>query len=388
MKNKFIISTTIVLLLIIEAVVILTKQILLEEAADKAVDFSISAPEKLPAVLTKLKTKNLTLTWEGGEKTYTNISELTTKYYSYYRQKDSLRIDFEKLKNVLESLAPVVNQEPVDAKLEFAEKEQKVKEFSLSQNGKKLNIARSMSQIARSLAEEHLVVPLAVDEIPPEITLNSLEKLGIKTLLAKGESDFKGSSSNRIHNIQVGSAKFHGLLLKPGSDFSFNSVLGEVSDKTGYRYELVVKNKKLTPEYGGGICQVSTTLFRAAVLAGLPILERREHSLPVKYYNPQGFDATIYPGVTDLRFTNDTPANILIQTKISGTKLTFEIYGSSDGRKTEVTGPQITEQNPDGSLKTILTRKTVTVDGKIKEEYFKSNYKSPALFPLEKNPLE
>lgn len=388
MRNKFIISTTIVLFLIVETAVVLTKQILLKEAANKAADFSISAPEKLPASLTKLKTKNLTLTWENGEKTYTNVSELVTEYYNYYRQKNSLRIDFEKLKDMLETLAPAINQEPVNAKLEFAEKEQKVKEFSLPQKGKKLNISKSMSQIARSLAEERLTVSLAVDEIPPKITLNSLEKLGIRTLLARGESDFKGSPPNRIHNIRVGSVRFQGLILKPGENFSFNSILGEVSDKTGYQYELVVKDKKLTLEYGGGICQVSTTLFRAAILAGLPILERRGHSLPVKYYNPQGFDATIYPGVTDLRFTNDTPENILVQTKITGTKLIFEIYGTADGRKTEIIGPEITEQNPDGSLKTILTRKITTVDGKVKEEYFKSNYQSPTLFPLEKNPLE
>ncbi len=388
MRNKFIIPIVIVLFLIIETVVFFTGQILLDKTANESASFATHPPEKLSATLTKLKTKNLTLTWEGGKKTYTDVSEIIAKYYNNYQQKDSLRVDFEKLRDILESLAPAINQEPINARLKFAEEEHKVKEFSLPQKGKKLNTDKSMAQIARSLAEGRLLVPLAIDEIPPKITLDSIEKLGIKTLLARGESDFKGSSLSRIHNIQVGSAKFHGSLLGSGENFSFNSILGEVSDKTGYQYELVIKNKKLIPEYGGGICQVSTTLFRAAMISGFPILERRPHSLPVKYYNPQGFDATIYPGVTDLRFVNDTPQNILIQTKINGTKLIFEIYGSSDGRKTEITGPQIIEQNPDGSLKTTLTRRITTADGKIKEEYFKSNYKSPALFPLEKNPLE
>ncbi|MBI2065438.1 MAG: VanW family protein, partial [Candidatus Yanofskybacteria bacterium] len=152
--------------------------------------------------------------------------------------------------------------------------------------------------------------------------------------------------------------------------------------------ELVVKNGKLIPEFGGGICQVSTTLFRAATAAGLPILERRGHSLPVRYYNPQGFDATIYPGVIDLKFKNDTSNNILIQNKIEETRLSFEIYGSENDRKIEIDGPNILEQKPDGSMKTILTRKIVLPDGSIKEDIFRSTYKSPALFPLEKNPLE
>ena len=127
-------------------------------------------------------------------------------------------------------------------------------------------------------------------------------------------------------------------------------------------------------------------MFRAAINAGLPILERRPHSFPVKYYNPQGFDATIYPGVVDLRFRNDTLAHLLVQTKISGTKLIFEIYGSDDGRVVTLDGPYQYDQKANGAMKAYFTRKITLTDGTEKEERFDSNYKPP--MPLVKNPLE
>ena len=110
--------------------------------------------------------------------------------------------------------------------------------------------------------------------------------------------------------------------------------------------------------------------------------------MPVRYYNPQGFDATIYPGVTDLRFKNDTAKHLLIQSHIEDTKLIFEIFGSSDGRQVELADPKILEQNSNGSMKIVLTRKITAAGGTVKEENFWSNYKSPASFPLERNPLE
>ena len=150
----------------------------------------------------------------------------------------------------------------------------------------------------------------------------------------------------------------------------------------------MIKNHKIVYDLGGGICQVSTTLFRAAILAGFSILERHPHAFPVQYYNPQGFDATIYPGFADLKFVNNTPGYIIIQTKIEGTKLMFEIYGSSDGRKVEMTGPVQYDQQSNGAMKAYFTRKITYADNTVKEEKFDSNYRSPLLYPLEKNPLE
>ena len=152
--------------------------------------------------------------------------------------------------------------------------------------------------------------------------------------------------------------------------------------------ELVIKHNKTVPEYGGGICQVSTTAFRAAVNSGLKIIERYPHAFPVKYYNPQGFDSTIYPPHPDLRFLNDTPKNILIQVKIEGTTLIFEFFGTADSREVKIKGPTILSASEDGSMKTILYQE-IWRDGKMeRQDKFFSNYKSPALYPVEKNPLE
>src|SRR4029077_14600178 len=116
-------------------------------------------------------------------------------------------------------------------------------------------------------------------------------------------------------------------------------------------------------EFGGGLCQVSTTTFRAAMQAGLPITARRNHAYAVKYYSPQGTDATIYPGSADLKFINDTPGAILIwpYEKDKNT-LVYDFYGTKDSRQVTLQTPVVYDRKPDGSMKATWTR-LVTVDG-------------------------
>lgn len=290
------------------------------------------------------------------------------------------------IKEYLTELAPQINRSPIDAYLTF--KDNKVSAFSLEQEGQELDFSKSILEITKGVLEGKKDIELKVIKIKPKITVSQIENLGLTSLLARGTSNFAGSPKNRTHNIKIGAAKFNGILVEPGEEFSFNQNLGEISAAAGYLPELVIKKNKTVPEYGGGLCQVSTTLFRAAVNSGLKITERYPHAFPVKYYNPQGFDATIYPPHPDLRFLNDTPSNILIQTKIQGTELTFEIYGTDDSREVKIKGPYVLESNPDGSMKTILTQE-IWRDGKIERSHvFKSNYKSPDLYPIERNPLE
>lgn len=293
----------------------------------------------------------------------------------------------EEIKNYLVSLAPSINRQPINAVLAY--EAGKVKEFALSKDGIVLKIDESVLKIKEALVGGEKKISLEIERIKPQITTDSIENLGITSLLAKGESDFAGSPKSRVHNIKIGAAKFNGVLLKPGEEFSFNAILGEVDEKGGYLPELVIKQNKTTPEYGGGICQVSTTAFRGAMFAGLEILERAPHSFPVRYYNPQGFDATVYPPSPDFKFKNDTPAHLLLQTKVKGTKITFEFYGTSDGRTVKLDGPKILEQKEDGSMKTVLHREIYDKDGNlVRKSTFRSNYKSPDLYPIERNPLE
>ncbi len=362
--------------------------------SDSKSNYLASHPANSPPIigtfsrfLSAAENKNFVITWENKQKSI-YLANIATSYHRQYTDSEELRINFEKLSAILKELAPEVKKEPVNAKLAYSPTANRLQEFVPAQNGSRLNMEASIKKIAQSIVQGRLNSSLVLDEVLPTITLNSLSGMGINALLARGESDFTGSSGNRIHNIKIGAEKFSGLILKPGEEFSFNNALGKVGAEEGYLAELVIKSGKLLPEYGGGICQVSTTLFRAAINSGLPILERKPHSFPVRYYNPQGFDATIYPGTTDLRFKNDTDGHVLIQNHLEASRLIFEIFGSSDGRKVELVGPQILEQNEDGSLKTVLTRKIVAADGTTKEDSFWSNYKSPASFPLERNPLE
>src|SRR3990167_401780 len=312
------------------------------------------------------------------------LKDWVEPYTRSYSGEQDLRMS-KKLDDYLIRLAVTTNVEPVDAKFEFGSSG-KVSVFSQSFQGKRFNVTKSTTNIVNALREHKPSVQLTVDIIEPEITLEKINNLGIETLLAKGESDFHGSSNARINNIKTGSSKFNGVIVKPGEEFSFNDSLGEVDDKNGYQPELVIKNGQLVPEYGGGLCQVSTTVFRAAIWAGLPITERRPHSFPVKYYAPQGFDATIYPGVSDLKFVNDTEGHILIQTKISSTKLSVEFYGSSDRREVTLDGPHQYDEKASGAMKTYFVRKISFSNGETKEESFNSNYQPP--FAQARNPLE
>ena len=133
----------------------------------------------------------------------------------------------------------------------------------------------------------------------------------------------------------------NGVLLAPGENFSQLGVLGEIDGAHGWYQELVIKGNETVPEYGGGLCQVGSTSFRMALASGLEIVERRNHSYRVRYYEPAGTDATIYSPAPDFRFKNNTNHHILITSEIKGDMLAFYAWGTSDGRKAEQTKPKI-----------------------------------------------
>jgi len=291
-----------------------------------------------------------------------------------------IEINKDKVKSYLETLAPEVNQQPVNAQLTIGE-DGKVKVFALSQEGRELKLDESANILSEKLVKGEKQMSIVVKVAQPKVTTDTIDNLGITTLIAKGESNFKGSPKNRRHNIKVGTEKFNGILVKPGEEFSFNAILGEVGPEQGYLPELVIKKNKTVPEYGGGLCQVSTTVFRAALNAGLPITERKSHAYVVRYYGTPGMDATIYPPHPDLRFKNDTPAHILIQPKLKGDDLTFEFYGTSDGREAKLIGPNIYDRQPNGAMKTILYREIYKDNKLLTKDTFRSNYASPENYP-------
>ncbi len=294
------------------------------------------------------------------------------------------KINTQEIKSYLEDLARKANRDPVDPK--FTVEDGRVTTFMEAKSGIILDINKSLEIILAALSGNELsstkTIALPFDSQKTSTDYADVNNLGISSLIGTGTSDFKGSPKNRVFNIKVATARFNGLLIKPGEEFSFVKNLGEVDGEHGYLPELVIKNNVTEPEFGGGICQVSSTAFRAAIYAGLQITARRNHAYPVSYYNPQGMDATVYVPNPDLRFINNTPSNILIQAKIVGTILIFDFYGTDDGRKTTVDGPHIIEKQPDGSLKARFTQTVIDKNGtELINDVFNSSYGSPYRYP-------
>lgn len=195
------------------------------------------------------------------------------------------------------------------------------------------------------------VITLKEKVIDPEITLASSNGYGIEEEIAVGKSDYTHSIPGRIHNVILAASKFNGVLIPPGETLSFNKTIGDISALTGYQQAYIIKDGKTVLGDGGGVCQVSTTLFRAALKAGLPIVERYAHAYRVGYYENDmkpGFDATVFSPTVDLKIKNDTLAHILIETEVDEDQmlLYFRLYGKKDNRQVEIGEPALWDVVP------------------------------------------
>ena len=293
-------------------------------------------------------------------------------------------LDNEKVKKYLDKFSNRVNQPVTNAKLETEENKATI--FIPDQNGFEVKKELTFNQLVENLLANPPIknTNIIADKALPDVKLWQTNQLGIKELIGQGDSNFTGSPTNRKHNIKTAVDKLNGYILKPNEEFSFIGFLGETGPDQGYLAELVIKKNKTVPEYGGGVCQVSTTFFRAAINSGLKITERQYHAFPVAYYNPQGFDATVYDPKPDLRFINNTPNHLLIQAIVSNNQVFVNFYGTDDKRRVEIKGPYILESNEDGSMKTVLTQEVYKLSGdELEKQIFYSNYKSPDLYPVE-----
>ncbi|MBU2595873.1 VanW family protein, partial [Patescibacteria group bacterium] len=264
------------------------------------------------------------------------------------RTKETLEanLDATKISNFVKLLASRINQEPEDAKLSIINNAVVI--IKKESYGRELDQNKLLEEINMRLnSSSETDIELKVLPLIPEIRSNNISELGIKEKIAVGESIFAGSPKNRINNLTIGTAKFNDVIIKPDEVASFAKIVGSVEPQDGYLPELVIKGTKTIQEYGGGMCQVSTTFYRAALLAGVPIIERRPHAYLVGYYK-DGPDATVYVPSTDLKFKNDTGHYILIQTKVDPTnkKMTFEFWGTNDGRQVAVSSPTFSDPVP------------------------------------------
>ncbi|MBL7054095.1 VanW family protein [Patescibacteria group bacterium] len=289
----------------------------------------------------------------------------------------SLFFKKDKISSYLDEIAGEINIDPVSPRL--AIENMRVSEFKKGSTGINLPIDDNVKIIIKEIFQKNKNIELKIDVTEPEPLPEDLNSLGINELLADGRSNFSGSPSNRIHNINVGTDKLNGILILPDEEFSLIKALGNIDEEAGFLAELVIKGDRTVPEYGGGLCQIATTTFRTAINAGLPITERQNHSYRVSYYEPAGTDATIYNPRPDLKFINDTSNHILFQAEINIDKkeLIFRFYGTSDNRKVITAEPTIFNIVEPGPIKYIKTDELLPGE---KEKVESAHYGADAKF--------
>ncbi len=339
--------------------------------------FTEQAPDYDQVQLTVIYEEQPIATFSGEElKMKTSIHDQARQAYllgrsdqlpSRYRQQVELftglhghnlstevQYDTKPIDELVEITSDAYYRPPQNARFVF--EDGTVSSFSADVHGLEIDAAQfetDLEEVMKQLASEaqDSTIVLKSKPIEPEITLEQTNDLGISELIGIGESDYSGSSVDRIYNLKLATSKFNGVIIPPGEEFSFNEIIGDISAATGYRSSYIIKNGQTVLGDGGGVCQVSTTAFRAALNTGFPITERHAHAYRVSYYENDakpGFDATIYTPSVDFRFLNDTESHILIQTEIieEENRLIFRVYGKDDGRTVTLTDAEVWDELP------------------------------------------
>ena len=255
-------------------------------------------------------------------------------------------LNTEKLRPFLDELASKLARASEDARFTFNDKTRQLDLIEHAVNGRTLDVEASLQAINQKLGQGEHNIGLAVNLAPPAVADDvTAQKLGIKELVSSQITYFYGSSAARIHNIKVASGRFHGVLVPPGGVFSMAQMMGDVSLDSGYAEALIIYGNRTIKGVGGGVCQVSTTLFRTVFFGGYPIVERYSHAYRVGYYeqtpsgsdnpNMAGMDATVFVPVVDFKFKNNSPYWLLMETYATKTSLTWKFYSTSDGRKVD-----------------------------------------------------
>jgi len=305
--------------------------------------------------------------WTFGPKEFKDLIELQKldNQFVFGLNKEKTIVYLEKV------IGTEINVEPENAKFKIGENG-KVTEFKGSRAGIKLDTEKNYDLLNQQLIEQNQLLPdskpkiigIQFTEAVPKVSTGEVNDLGIKDMLGVGVSDYSNSPTNRIKNIKNAVNKLNGVLIKPGEEFSTISYTAPFTLEGGYYPELVIKGDEMKPEVGGGLCQIGTTLFRMAMNSGMPITQRRNHSLVVGHYNDPvnhlpGTDATVYDPIPDFRFLNDTGNYVLIQTflDVKNQDVIFTLWGTSDGRKGFYTHPIVLNWIPAGEPKDIETTK-------------------------------
>ncbi len=319
-----------------------------------------------------------------------------------------ITLDKDRLSSYLhENFSGVVNSEPIDAVVGWDDAQGGLYTIEASVDGYSLKANAFADAITQSFLADQAPVDIPVTVLKPAVDSNNLAALNINSLIARGDSNFDGGAEDRDHNIYTGIELLNGELVAPGGTFSFNGAVGEITSEKGFVDAGVIEAETIGRDVGGGICQVSTTVFRAALLSGMPISEWYPHSLRLKGYERDGwtagFDASILQSGSDpaywadFKFVNDSDGYILVQAWTEYPNAYVDIYGNDDGRTVDIQDPTYREpdwkykdkevvdpekpagymqqtQWPTKPFEAIVNRTVTYADGHVEEQGFYSPY--------------
>lgn len=308
----------------------------------------------------------------------------------------TLSVNRPALEAYITSIAPGLQVDPVNARMIFNDDTRQLEVIASAVVGTSVDVEQSVDSILQKLQNGEHQASLVMKTVDPAVKDDSqAADLGITELVAETTSYFYGSDAARVQNIRAGAASFHGVMVGPGEVFSMAEYLTDITLDNGYAEAPIIVGDQTVDGIGGGICQVSTTVFRNAFYAGFPIVERHPHAYRVGYYEQQsngwvdnnlaGLDATVYVPLVDFKFRNDTPYWLLMETYPTDNSLTWKFYSTSDGRQVDwwstgitdvITPPEPIYREdptlPSGTIKqvdwevngaTVEVYRTVTVNG-------------------------
>jgi vancomycin resistance protein YoaR len=259
-------------------------------------------------------------------------------------------LDQDRLRKLLESIAEEVRVYPRNAHFRFVEDHLEITDEGA--NGVELQVDRGISQVNEAVLSDRRDVTLAVQVVQPKINRDTVDELGIRGVVGMGQSYFGGSAAYRQHNIVIAARILDGTLIPPGETFSFIAAAGSIDESDGFVAGYSIIGGRTVLSIGGGVCQVSTTVFRAAFWAGLPITERHAHNFRISWYTvdaPLGMDATIFTETgTDFKFVNNTSGYLLLQFEVYSDTgdLYAYLYGTPSKYEVVLDGPYLANWTP------------------------------------------
>lgn len=236
-------------------------------------------------------------------------------------------LDESVVNRVIEKVAKSVNRPHTDARIAVVDGRI---EISQDRWGIKLNVPGAVSAVKAAVLSGEWVVAMPVEAARPDVTAQ--EAASIDTLLGSFTTSFNPALRDRTHNLKLAAGAVNGLIIKPGGEFSYNDTVGPRVTARGYRDAIIFVQGRMETGVGGGICQVSSTLYNAVLLAGLEVTQRSPHSRTVPYVTP-GRDATVSYGVVDFRFRNTASSPVGLVSRVEGARLTIDVYGAAADKK-------------------------------------------------------